>query len=275
MYIYYLLLKRDIFLGISKMKLVFILLFIINLLLFLYPIYFFSVYMPNDLVSFWDVIGKSFGGIPIELIERKTFEFPFSWLLLQLCVATIIGNFIKDDLFSHSAFIRIRAKSIWALWMSKLVFCVILIGLFYFLLFGITWFICELNGQMVNHWTEYSKDLMVFTKIKLSYSQTILYSILLNFGGSVCITIVYATLSLIVRTIYSYLICVSILFSSVFSSNFIFIGNYTMLLRQPLFVESPLFSIYLSFVIQIVLSLIFIIIGGIYLSRIEIFTDHD
>lgn len=275
MRIFYLLLKRDIFLGINKIKKRFLLLFVINLAALIYPIYSYSQYTSNELFSFWDIIGKGISGIPIILVKEKVFEFPYVWLLLQLSIATINGSFIKDDLFSHSSFVRIRAKSTWKLWISKVIFCLILTFILYIFLFGILYCIWKFSGQTTTQWTIYSENLIRFTKLQLSQNQMILYSILLNFLGTILITIIYGTLSLIMRTVYSYIICVALLFTSVFSDNFILLGNESMLVRQPIFGENILSSIHITLIVQCIISIFFVIIGGIYLSSLEVRGDND
>ncbi|MED2038318.1 hypothetical protein P4V58_14135 [Bacillus wiedmannii] len=275
MRIFGLLLKRDFFIGVNKVKKSFLLLLGINLLVLMYPIYVNNHYNPDELFSFWDVIGKGIGGTPIVLVKEKIFEFPYTWLLLQLCIATAIGNFIKDDLFSHSCFVYIRAKSIWKLWVSKVLFCLILTIVFYILLFLLVYCAWNVSGKTTNEWTIYSESLIQSTKLQLSQEQMVLYSIILNFSGTVLITIIYSTLSLIMRTVYSYIVCVCILFSSVFSDNYILLGNESMLVRQPLFGQDIFTSIYISITVQFTLSLMFVIIGGIYLLRLEIFGDNN
>ncbi|PET37892.1 hypothetical protein CN520_24445 [Bacillus cereus] len=275
MRIFYLLLKRDFFLGLDKIKKSFLLLLSINLLIFIFPIYFYHAYMPGEFFSFWDIIGKNIGGIPIKLVEEKVFEFPYAWLLLQLCIITIIGNYIKDDLLSHSSFVRIRAKSIWKLWISKIIFCLITAIIFYIFLFGITYFVWRLSGHITTQWTTQSENIVRFTKLQPFSNQLVLYSILINFGGTIFITSLYSTLSLIMRTVYSYIFCVSLLFLSIFSNNVFFLGNESMLMRQPLFGENIISSIYICLIIQFILSVICIILGGAYLSKLEILGDTN
>lgn len=275
MHTIYLLLKRDFLLGTSMIKKNFGLVFIIGMFIFIYPIYASHVYMPKEPISFWDVIGKPLGGVPFELVQEHTFEFPYGWLLLQLSGATIIGTFIKDDLYSWSAFIRVRAKSIWKLWVSKLIFGVITLLAFYILLLALTWAIWEFNGQATDQWTAYGRNLLRFTPIHFSYTQTIISAILLNFFGSICIMILYVTLSIMIRSIYSYISCTSLLVISIFSNNILLIGNNSMFVRQPLFGESPyLHSVWFSFILLIFLGIFFSIIGGIYLSRSEILDNN-
>ncbi|MEC0722228.1 hypothetical protein P8882_18415 [Bacillus haynesii] len=271
----FLLFKRDLALGFHKMKKMFIILFFVGLFNFLYPLYFIYVNMPDSSIAFWDIIGKTFLGVPVELVRQHTFEFPFGWLLLQLSGAILINTYIKDDLFSHSAFVRIRAKSIFKLWVSKLLFSCITIIVFYFVLLFITWWIWKLSGHTTEELTVYGEMLLRYSPFRLSTSQLVIYSIVLNISGTFLVTFIFSFLTLIFKTIYSFVICSCILFLSIFSNNPILLGNESMLIRHPIFSSSPVVSVCISLVIVLTLCIIFLIGGGLYLSKCELISDAE
>ena len=54
------LLLKGTLLGVNKTTRVFIILFMIALLNFLYPLYFLRTNIPDSSIAFWDLIGKTF-----------------------------------------------------------------------------------------------------------------------------------------------------------------------------------------------------------------------
>ncbi|MBY4603117.1 MULTISPECIES: hypothetical protein [Bacillus] len=271
----FLLFKRDLALGFNKITKVFTVLFMIGLFNFLYPLYFLHANIPDSSIAFWDIIGKTFLGVPFELVQQHTFEFPFGWLLFQLSGAILINTYIKDDLFAHSAFVRIRAKSIFKLWVSKLLFSCTAIIVFYISLLSLTWVVWKLSGGTARELTAYGESILRYSSFRLSYSQILTYSIVLNISGTFLITFIFAFFSLIFKTIYSFVICNCILFLSIFSDNPILIGNESMLIRHPIFGSSPVLSISISLVIVLTFCLTLLIGGGLYLSKCELISDKE
>ncbi|MBU5258255.1 MULTISPECIES: hypothetical protein [Bacillus] len=270
-----LLFKRDLILGFHRTAKVFIIIVILGLFNFLYYLYFLHISLSKSTVAFWDIIGKTFAGVPFELVEQQTIEFPFGWIIFQLSGAILVNTFIKEDLFAHSAFIRVRTKSIFKLWVSKLLFCCTAILIFYILILSLTWFVWKLSGGTVNNLTDYGESILRYSSFQFSYSQIIVYSILLNIAGTFLFTFIFAFLTLIFKTIYSFMVCICILFLSIFSDNPMLLGNEFMLIRHPMFGLSPVVSIIMTLIIVPILCIIFLIVGGIYLSKYDLISNTE
>ncbi|MFI8624924.1 hypothetical protein ACIGEH_11605 [Bacillus altitudinis] len=270
-----LLFKRDMILGFHRTTKTFIIISILGLFNFLYYLYFLHISLTKSNVAFWDVIGKTFAGVPFELVEQQTIEFPFGWIIFQLSGAILVNTFIKEDLFAHSAFIRVRTKSIFKMWVSKLLFCCAAIFIFYILILSLTWFVWKLSGGTVNNLTDYGESILRYSSFQFSYSQIIVYSILLNIAGTFLFTFIFAFLTLIFKTIYSFIICICILFLSIFSNNPMLLGNEFMLIRHPMFGLPPVVSIIMTLIIVPILCIVFSIGGGIYLSKYDLISDME
>ncbi|NOL31169.1 hypothetical protein [Bacillus altitudinis] len=270
-----LLFKRDMILGFHRTTKTFIIISILGLFNFLYYLYFLHISLTKSNVAFWDVIGKTFAGVPFKLVEQQTIEFPFGWIIFQLSGAILVNTFIKEDLFAHSAFIRVRTKSIFKMWVSKLLFCCAAIFIFYILILSLTWFVWKLSGGTVNNLTDYGESILRYSSFQFSYSQIIVYSILLNIAGTFLFTFIFAFLTLIFKTIYSFIICICILFLSIFSDNPMLLGNEFMLIRHPMFGLPPVVSIIMTLIIVPILCIVFSIGGGIYLSKYDLISDME
>lgn len=270
-----LLFKRDMILGFHRTTKTFIIISILGLFNFLYYLYFLHISLTKSNVAFWDIIGKTFAGVPFELVEQQTIEFPFGWIIFQLSGAILVNTFIKEDLFAHSAFIRVRTKSIFKMWVSKLLFCCAAIFIFYILILSLTWFVWKLSGGTVNNLTDYGESILRYSSFQFSYSQIIVYSILLNIAGTFLFTFIFAFLTLIFKTIYSFIICICILFLSIFSDNPMLLGNEFMLIRHPMFGLPPVVSIIMTLIIVPILCIVFSIGGGIYLSKYDLISDME
>ncbi|MEH7698426.1 hypothetical protein V7188_15310, partial [Bacillus pumilus] len=85
----------------------------------------------------------------------------------------------------------------------------------------------------------------------------------------------FAFLTLIFKTIYSFIICICILFLSIFSDNPMLLGNAFMLIRHPMFGLSPVVSITMTLIIVPILCIVLSVVGGIYLTKYDLISDTE
>lgn len=270
---YFLLLKRDLQTGFQHAKNNFIILLILTLFFLLYPVLLLKSYDQNSYYSYLDTLLIGIGGVPIELVIQHSFKFPFLWLFIQLSLILIMNTWARTDIINFSSFTRIRIRKVYLLIISKYT-CTFIITLIYCsLIFLLTFFLCCLFGIHSTNYTEYTLHTLNFSDFKMPYLQLTWFIILLNFSSALCAVFLFTTLSIMMKPVYAFLILTAWYVLSIFRDSFVFIGNLSMVLRQPLFHQNVFASIVITLLIQMIIILICIITSIIFLNKKDIIGD--
>lgn len=265
---FYLLFKRDLFTGYNHIKFNFISMVILNLFFLFYPIILIKSYDTSLHYSFLDTLILGIGGVPIELVEEKSFSFPFIWLFMQFSMVLIVNTWARNDVIDSGSFISIRVRKKWKLILSK--FCIIFISTFIFctVVFVLLFFLCYIFKIDANNYTEYTIHTLSLTESTFTYKQLLAFIILSTFLGMLSVVFFFTALSYIIKPIYSLLVIATWLVLSIFNDNILLIGNLSMILRSlNMFGHS---SIIVSLSLQILFILITIILTTILLNKKEI-----
>ncbi|MBU8804507.1 hypothetical protein ES066_06990 [Bacillus subtilis] len=265
---FYLLFKRDLFTGYNHIKFNFIPMVILNLFFLFYPIILIKSYDTGLHYSYLDTLILGIGGVPIELVEEKSFSFPFIWLFMQFTMVLIVNTWARNDVIDSGSFISIRVRKKWKLILSK--FSIIFISTFIFctVLFVLLFFLCNMFRIDANNYTEYTIHTFNFIEGSFTYKQMLAFIILSTFLGMLSVVFFFTALSYLIKPIYSLLVIATWLVLSIFNENILLIGNLSMILRSlNMFGHS---SIIVSLSLQILFILITIILTTILLNKKEI-----
>lgn len=269
------LLHRDILLGFHYVRnrfLVAVLFMIVLVGLTIYEFDQLAIHNQMELASYTysDVIFTLFKGVDFEILHNPTKEFPFTWFMVLAFGPFMIGGYVRDDLFNQSSVLFIRARYQLSIWLSKILFCLLITILFYaiFLLL-----IVAATALFLSYSSEWGaagivqiEPLITIEITPLSFSlQAILFPLL----TSIILVIIQGIVSVFIRPIYTLFIILSLLIISVFSASFFFPGSYSMILRHELFAGAQGFD-WLGTIIYTV-----IIIGVVTVAGFVLFKRQD
>lgn len=168
---------------------------------------------------------------------NAVFNIPGIWLCLHLYIFYLIADYPISDLrlLGKEILVRIENRRLW--WISKCITTVFTVFLCYFLLF-ITIYIFTLLTR--GHLSLQPSDILFKNIFGYSYLQIktidfLVTVILLPFVITVSASLFQLSISLLSRSILSFLFIVIILVASTYYLNPLLIGNYLMLLRNNLF----------------------------------------
>ena len=213
----------------------------------------------NSSLVLWDMFkGCSFVDITNGSVNRD-FQFPIMWLLINCFIIYALGDYFYNDLKVNGKYLVIRVKNIRLIYISKFIWSVIMIFLFYGLLIFLTMALGFLFRNV-------GEEVVQEPLIQLAGRIFILY-----FFTSVTLTAIFITLTLRFKPVYGFIADTAILVLSVFSRNRFFIGQQNLLMRHvPYTVEGNL-SVVFSIIYCIDLTMVIITVGSVLSKRKEIF----
>ena len=165
----------------------------------------------------------------------KQFTFPAIWMLMYLLAAYFTLYYPYHDLEESGQHLLLRSggRRLW--WISKCVWNLLSVGLF----FGISWIVtglfCLFRGVPLT--MELSENMAAF--LEMRYSQLWLHPkemtveiLLLPMLVMMACCLLQMTLSLFLRPIFSFMVTGTILLASVYYQTPALIGNYAMTIRN-------------------------------------------
>ena len=203
------LVKRDLILGFNQIKIrsLIIGLIILNLAIF-------QIYSFKDLPSsnFNDLLFYFFRGTTAEETVQKNLPFPFMWFMIQFIPLFLIGDYVYKDMYEQSSFIFTRLKRRFSFWISKWIFSMIIACSFILLILGIS-----VIGSRF------------FLTVSINIHPTFW---LLPIISSIIHVTIYVAASSVVRPIFVLFALLSFNIISVYTTNPLLPGNYSMVIRH-------------------------------------------
>lgn len=223
----------------------------------------------NDGATWGDFFGYFFLGIEKSkgLVDQTTgFHLPFEWFFLQTYVLYSAIKYPKQNYeeCGYQVLIRTRSKSNW--WISKTIWCLLHVSIYYILFYLITFLFCSGFGGNVDWHMSSGRGLRLdqVSELKLAF---ILFVMPFIISSSLCLLSI--TLSFCKNSIFALIIDLIILISSVYWKNDYLIGNYSMLYRYYSVKFRDTMEIKKGLIICGLLALISIIVGLILFNKKE------
>lgn len=267
---FYKLLKFDIKYGIFKYYYKYFIYIIFVILSFLYFRSLMISYEQSNF-SFMDALIYIMGGekeyIPI---MGETFKLPYIWIIHHILVLFFILNYTTSDLESFGQQIIIHSGSRKKWWMSKCVWLLLSIILYYVILwFGIAFCILATSGNFSDKVSSFMKYILVVGPKALPAFDLNLY---INIFAmpiifTISIGLLQMALCLFIKPVFSYIITVSLCIASAYSINPLLIGNYAMVVRSNQIVSNGV-DLCIGVIILATLAMISFIVG---LYKIKIY----
>lgn len=190
--------------------------------------------------------------------NEKSLYIPINWLIINIFIIFILGDFISENIKRDSNYILLRSKKILLYWISKCTWIVINVVFIYLVVMSLTYL---LGGAALGFSLESSSLIDNELVIKVP-SLTILISMITTYIlTSVALVLIQCILSIVVNSRYSFFIATVILTMSIVSKNKFLIGIHSMILRHNYFNIEIGLSITFSIIYTIFISVILIILG--------------
>jgi hypothetical protein len=226
-----------------------------------------------------DVLFLSFSG---SSTQNSNLALAFQWLLIQIVVISMLGDFTFNQIFYKSTFILIRSKSKSKLWISQAIYISIALFVFFFLGFLVVYILSLIAFPTTsNNWFHTTTHFY-----NIPTNQSAVYIIcemfVLLYLATLCSVLFQSLISLITKNVL--LPLVSIILLHIFSLNSgkininsvkWFIGNQSMLIRHNYFDQNVNnFSILWSLIYTVLMIIFIVIIGTYVINKIDIFIEQ-
>lgn len=219
-----------------------------------------------------DCIIYIFKGIKVYIPENgEPFAIPFDWLIIQSLISLLVIQYPTQDLYTYGMQILIRTRNRCSWWLSKCIWNIASVFIFYMLSFVLALVFSAMFGNV--SMTPNNQVNNLINLINLENIQINLYFyitvLILPFLTSVAVSLLQMALSFLINPIISFLVIMSLMAASAFCHSIFLFGNYSMLLRNEVFYING-FDNRLIIIVNIILIAVSIFVGLIYFVKIDI-----
>ena len=225
-----------------------------------------------------DMLLYALGGAKHFVIEETVaFPFPVQWMLVILIIAFTSLRYPVDNLSGYGRHIIILSGSRRAWWISKCVWLMINVCIYYFImLLSAASFALFVGAECNLNINEFLLRLLMLNFRELvPMPWNIVVPLLLHIFTVYVLCMLQMLLSFFIRPLMSFFITSAILVFSLFFSSPFLIGNLAMPLRTENITTDEPISIGLGFVLCLSLCIVIFVIGLIKVNRMDILTKED
>lgn len=196
---------------------------------------------------------------------------PAVWMFNQIMIALIVGNYPVNDLNGYGINTLIRTKSRGKWLLSKIIWVICMVILYYIILYLATFmYVVLTNNSLSLVPSEYITKLFYdidLCDIHIEYF--IAFIILMPILTSIVVSVVQTMMSFIIRPFLSFILIIFIMLSSTYISNPLLIGNASMIIRSR-FATPVGFSVEESASYLVIYFFLSLIIGFLYFNKKDI-----
>lgn len=186
--------------------------------------------------SFFDCIFFLFKGIKIYTPSQGSqFEIPALWMAVQIFIGMIVYSYPKDNFEKYGAqsLIRVKSKAKW--WISKYIWTVANVIIYYIAGYLTVFAVCSfINGNSILPDGLWNLLINEIETSNMSAFDLWTVGILIPVLTSISISVLQMSLSFIFNPVYSFVMIMAYLTISVYYYNLCFIGSNSMLLRNQI-----------------------------------------
>lgn len=202
---------------------------------------------------------------------RDTFTIPLYWFAFQIGISYIIAYYPKNDIDGYGKKVILAASSRNRWWLSKCIWCILTVLIYYISAFFTIIVMCLLNGIEISF--ELSDDIIsnYYTDnvSELNSSTIYIIAILIPVLVTVAVSLLQVLLSFIVSPVISFAgVCTIYILSAYYTKTY-FIGNYTMWLRSS-YVEAGGLDSGTGLIISMIIILSCVTFGSMYFDKKDI-----
>ena len=206
--------------------------------------------------------------------SNRPFEIPVDFLLLNMLLAFIIGNYPMKDMNGYGRSILVRSDTRMSWWFSKCIWNVLSVLTYYATIYiGIIVMYVVHGGLSNGIKFVLNPDLLrtIFgTDLSdVNNSILIITIVILPIMTSIAISILQMTLAFYLNPIVSYIIVIAIYIFSAFYMKWFMIGNYLMMYRTD-FINPNGMHLGKALVVNVCIIIISILTGYLYFRRHDV-----
>jgi len=189
--------------------------------------------------TFGNYIFDIYKGVDISnrVDNKEKIEMPPGWILLNIFLSVVIGYYPLNDLREYGAQILIRSKKRWQWCISKCIWIIGNVLIFYAIGYIVIAIFSLVNGGLSltpNH--NVNLAVLKLDTSSLTAKQVFSVGIILPIVTSMALSLMQLTIAMFSNSIFSNIFIISLLIASIYYCNPILMGNYLMMLRNSIMV---------------------------------------
>lgn len=218
-------------------------------------------------LTFGDYIFFCFKGMP-EFNAKQYNNLNLSWICIQLSLAYLVSFYPSKDINGYGQLMIIKSKKKIVWWISKFIWCVLTVLMFYVVAF-ITVFIFSILFGNISFFPQ-GNILTNFCDIYYVIDSNIIYLFFILLLNSITISLLQMVISILIKPIIGLLFIIIMHIFTIFTYSEFVYGNQLMLIRSSEFITKRLNYFVISFVSSIILIAFSFIIGYLFFRRKDI-----
>ncbi len=219
---------------------------------------------------------SAFSGIlPYDPASGAPFQIPIYWFALQLYLAFVVGGYANRDLAGYGKNILIRARTRTGWWLSKCLWNVAGVLVYYAILFLCAVLFAAATGsvsllpnlQIAGEWLNMDCS-------AASAQQVALVAALAPLLTSLAVCLLQMFLSFLLRPIYGYVAVAVLMIASAYCFTAVLPGNWSMLLRSEALLPGGI-PFEVALLLSLLLMAVSVLAGLIYFKRCDILETNS
>ncbi len=198
------------------------------------------------------------------VFDKISFNIPMNWLIINIFLVFILGDFVGENLKRDSNYILLRSKKIYLYWISKCAWIIINVVFIYSMLIGLTYLI---GGAVLGFSLGRGVIIDSYLINKIPHLTVVLLMVVTYMLTSLALVFLQCILSIVMNLRYSFLITTIIMTLSIVSENKFLIGTHSMALRHNYFNSDIGITMGFSIVYTVLISVSLMILGYSVLNQ--------
>lgn len=222
----------------------------------------------NDMeIQYWDVLYAMFEGIQPSVPGRgEQFDLPVLLIVFELLMFFIVGNYSRADVFGYGRHVLLAAKSKRTWWLSKCVWVIGNILLYYALAGALLVSMVFLNNPSIRFGLSSS---CLYAQTGRNATMFLGNLVFLPILTSVMIGLLQMLVGFVTKPIFGYASVIALLVISSYSESQWLAGNYLMMLRNRFMVSEGV-GFAFGVVYQCILIGLIVLIGVIWMNKKDV-----
>ena len=206
----------------------------------------------------------------------ESFSLPAEWVFMQFYLYLMLSIYPKKDFEVRGYQFFIRSQSIYEWWISKCIWVIVNILLYYAIFYGMVFICCMLQGNItLGPNIEITKVMFGIDVSNLNLAEIFVSTIGTPVLASIALGMIELGISFLFTPTIAVLIILIYLVMSVYYCNPYMIGNYTQVYRNALVVGSGGVGNVQGILICCFLILFNMIVGYIFLKHTDLIHRQD
>ncbi len=197
-------------------------------------------------------------------LSTSGFKLPVIWLFINSFIIYAVGNYFYEDIKINGKYVLIRVKKMQYIYLSKIIWSIIIIILYYSFLLLISAVLGYLFRTDIYKYID--PNYLKIDTLDLIKNIFVLYTL-----TSISLVVIFITLTLKIKPVYAFLIDIVLCTSSIFVESELFIGQHSLLIRHTPFDLVHNFTMYDSIIYNLIITTGVIAIGSVLAAKKEVF----